>query len=136
MSTLRHINSYPFFEGHTDVAGNQSKLNKIKSLEKASVITSHKETTTAVAISNDNNLILSCAKNSPVKLHSLTNSDQIRNLKLSPAGVSSCTFLPDNKTIVLGTFDDAMYVSRLKRVMRKRFMTSAICNKLLFCFFF
>ncbi|KAL0274091.1 UNVERIFIED_CONTAM: hypothetical protein PYX00_006608 [Menopon gallinae] len=109
ISTLS-IQEKPSVISQADVVASEPNLNKIKALKKSGVLTNHKETTTAVAISSDNKMVLSCAKNCPVKIHSVSNSEQIRNLKLSPAGISSCTFLPDNRTIVLGTFDDTILV--------------------------
>lgn len=80
----------------------------VTNLNNTSVISQHKDTVTSVAISNNNEFIISVGRDSTVKLYSTTNVNQIRSLNISSVGIASCTFLPDNNIVILGSFDDHM----------------------------
>ncbi|XP_062502057.1 protein FAN-like [Corticium candelabrum] len=70
----------------------------------------HKESVTAVAFSHDGQTVFSVAQDTTLKILSLTNLQQLRSVSFSPLALSSCTVMPDSRTLVLGSWDNNIYI--------------------------
>ncbi|CAB4066679.1 NSMAF [Lepeophtheirus salmonis] len=66
----------------------------------------HKEALTAVAISIDNLWIFSASHDSMLKMYSLEETHILRSISISNMTLSSCIPLPNNRTVLLGSWDN------------------------------
>ncbi|PVD20376.1 hypothetical protein C0Q70_18530 [Pomacea canaliculata] len=68
--------------------------------------TLHKNIVTAVHMSADEKNIFSVSHDGLLKMYSLEEQRQLRSVNLSSMPLSSCVVMPDNKTIIAGSWDN------------------------------
>lgn len=69
----------------------------------------HKDSVTEICMSRDGRNIFSVSKDSFLKMYSLEEQRQLRSVNVSSMALSSCQLLPDNLTIVVGSWDNNVY---------------------------
>ncbi|XP_041376652.1 protein FAN-like [Gigantopelta aegis] len=71
--------------------------------------TLHKDAVTDVKISPDGKNIFSVSQDSLLKMYSLEEQRQLRSVNMSSMVLSSCFVMPDNTTIIVGSWDNSIY---------------------------
>lgn len=71
--------------------------------------TLHKDLVAAVSMSADERNILSVSQDGLLKMYSREEQRQLRSVNLSSMALSSCVVLPNNKTIIIGSWDNNVY---------------------------
>ncbi|XP_067007294.2 protein FAN isoform X2 [Anabrus simplex] len=69
---------------------------------------SHKEAVSAVVISQSGQFVVSVGQDSLLKMYTLPEKRQVRSVTLSSMALSSCIILPDDKTLLVGSWDNSM----------------------------
>ncbi|KAI6657447.1 Protein FAN [Oopsacas minuta] len=69
----------------------------------------HKDSMTAVSTLPKQNSIVSVSKDHTLKIFSLTSQQQTRSTVLSSMALSSCLVMPNEDTIVVGSWDNSIY---------------------------
>ncbi|KAK3746418.1 hypothetical protein QZH41_012767, partial [Actinostola sp. cb2023] len=82
----------------------------IDKLEQTSSQKLHKHTVTSVQLSKDCKHVFSVSQDTQLKIYSLEEQQQIRSINLSSMALSSCAIMPDAKTIVVGSWDNNIYI--------------------------
>ncbi|KAH9489754.1 hypothetical protein Btru_036661 [Bulinus truncatus] len=71
--------------------------------------TLHKDAVTEVRMSPDGLSVFSVSQDSFLKMYSLEDQRQLRSVNMSLMALSSCEVMEDNKTIVVGCWDNKVY---------------------------
>ncbi|XP_071092050.1 protein FAN-like [Haliotis cracherodii] len=71
--------------------------------------TLHKDAVTDAKLSVDGKNVFSVSQDSLLKMYSLEEQRQLRSVNLSSMALSSCLAMPDNKTIIVGSWDNNVY---------------------------
>jgi factor associated with neutral sphingomyelinase activation len=69
---------------------------------------SHKEAVTAVAVAENKQFVVSVGQDSLLKMYSISEKRQMRSVTLSSMPLSSCIIMPDDKTLIIGSWDNNM----------------------------
>jgi factor associated with neutral sphingomyelinase activation len=69
---------------------------------------SHKEAVTAVAIAENKQFVVSVGQDSLLKMYSISEKRQVRSVTLSSMALSSCIIMPDDKSLIVGSWDNNM----------------------------
>lgn len=72
--------------------------------------TLHKNTVTEVHMSSDEKSILSVSQDGLLKMYSIEEQRQLRSVNLSTMVLSSCVVSPDNQIIIVGSWDNNVYL--------------------------
>ncbi|XP_028392732.1 protein FAN-like isoform X2 [Dendronephthya gigantea] len=70
----------------------------------------HKDCVTSVRLSLDGKSVFSVSQDTQLKMFSLNDKQQVRSINLSSMALSSCAIMPDSKTIVVGSWDNNIYI--------------------------
>lgn len=84
-------------------------LDNFSKLKTQHEYTLHKNTVAAVSMSTDERSILSVSHDGLLKMYSREEQRQLRSVNLSSMALSSCVVLPNNKTIIVGSWDNNVY---------------------------
>ncbi|XP_069705161.1 protein FAN-like [Periplaneta americana] len=87
---------------------------KLKSLRNAASFQSHKEAITAVAVADSKQFVVSVGQDSLLKMYSIAEKRQVRSVTLSSMALSSCIIMPDDKTLIVGSWDNNIIVYNLE----------------------
>lgn len=74
----------------------------------------HKEAVSAVAISQGKQFIVSVGQDSLLKMYTLHEKRQVRSVTVSKMALSSCIILPDDKTLLVGSWDNNVILYNLE----------------------
>lgn len=66
----------------------------------------HKEAVTCVAIAGNKEFVVSVGGDSLLKMYTVADRRQVRSVSLSSTTLSSCVVLDDNKTLLVGCWDN------------------------------
>ncbi|XP_049854679.1 protein FAN-like [Schistocerca gregaria] len=80
----------------------------------ASTFQSHKEAVSAVAIAESKEFIVSVGQDSLLKMYTVAEKRQVRSVALSEMALSSCVILPDDKTLLVGSWDNNVLLYNLE----------------------
>jgi factor associated with neutral sphingomyelinase activation len=69
---------------------------------------SHKEAVTAVAVAGNKQFVVSVGQDSLLKMYSISEKRQVRSVTLSSMALSSCIIMPDDKSLIIGSWDNNM----------------------------
>ncbi|XP_027039728.1 protein FAN-like [Pocillopora damicornis] len=75
-----------------------------------SQLTQHRSTVTSVRLSKDCKNVFSVSQDTQLKMYSLETKQQVRGINLSSMALSSCAIMPDSKTIIVGSWDNKIYI--------------------------
>lgn len=81
-----------------------------ETLDKDSNHRLHKDCVTSVRLSLDGKSVFSVSQDTQLKMFSLHDKQQARSINLSSMALSSCAIMPDSKTIVVGSWDNNIYI--------------------------
>jgi len=96
-------------EGQEGNELNESSVLNVDKLKSYFQYTLHKDSVTEVRISPDGLSTFSVSQDSFLKMYSLEEQRQLRSVNMSLMALSSCEVLEDNKTIVVGSWDNKVY---------------------------
>lgn len=83
---------------------------KIECLHMHSFFNTHKDTVSSLTITENNSKIISVGYDSKLKVFCLKQNRQIRSASIGDMPLSSCIQLPKANVLVVGSFDNNMYV--------------------------
>lgn len=66
----------------------------------------HKEAVTAVAVAGNKQFVVSVGQDSLLKMYSISEKRQVRSVTLSSMALSSCIIMPDDKSLIIGSWDN------------------------------
>lgn len=69
---------------------------------------SHKEAVTAVDVAGNKQFVVSVGQDSLLKMYSISEKRQVRSVTLSSMALSSCIIMPDDKSLIIGSWDNNM----------------------------
>ncbi|XP_048576936.1 protein FAN isoform X2 [Nematostella vectensis] len=98
------------FEGSQLSNDAMAPWTRMESLDKSSAHKLHKDTVTAVRLSRDCRHVFSVSQDTQLKMYSIEEKQQVRGINLSSMPLSSCAIMPDAKTIVVGSWDNKIYI--------------------------
>ncbi|XP_067052011.1 protein FAN-like isoform X3 [Acropora muricata] len=75
-----------------------------------SPLTQHRSTVTSVRLSKDCKNVFSVSQDTQLKMYSIETKKQLRGINLSSMALSSCAIMPDSKTIIVGSWDNKIYI--------------------------
>lgn len=78
-------------------------------LEKRLQYSLHKDTVTDVKLCYEGKYVFSVSQDSLLKMYSLEDQRQLRSVTMTSMALSSCLVMPDNKTILCGSWDNNVY---------------------------
>ncbi|XP_060073823.1 protein FAN-like [Ylistrum balloti] len=84
-------------------------LTDLASLQLYHKYTLHKDGVSDVKLSSDGKNIFSVSQDSLLKMYSLEDQRQLRSINISTMALSSCQLMPDDKTIIVGSWDNNVY---------------------------
>lgn len=84
-------------------------LEDISALYVTHQYTLHKSGITGLQLTEDGCSIFSVSQDTMLKMYSLEDQRQLRSFNVSNMALSSCLVMPDNKTIVVGSWDNFVY---------------------------
>ncbi|XP_071176660.1 protein FAN-like [Mytilus edulis] len=84
-------------------------VQELNNLELFHQYTLHKDSVTDLCLARDGRNIFSVSQDSFLKMYSLEEQRQLRSVNVSSMALSSCQLLPDNLTIVVGSWDNNVY---------------------------
>jgi factor associated with neutral sphingomyelinase activation len=70
----------------------------------------HKDIITSFSLSKDGNTLYSVSQDSSLKLYSISEKKQLRSITIGELSLSSCQLTPDEKTIIIGSWDNNIYI--------------------------
>lgn len=82
----------------------------MEKLQQATCHKLHKDTVTSVRLSKDCKNVFSVSQDTQLKMYSLETKQQVRGINLSSMALSSCAIMPDSKTIIVGSWDNKIYI--------------------------
>ncbi|KAJ8303155.1 hypothetical protein KUTeg_019551 [Tegillarca granosa] len=81
----------------------------VSSLQMSHSYLVHKGSVTDMRLSHDGKYIFSVSQDSLLKMYSLEDQRQLRSINLSKMALSSCLIMPDDKTIIVSSWDNSVY---------------------------
>ncbi|XP_068670039.1 protein FAN-like isoform X4 [Montipora foliosa] len=87
-----------------------SQWTNMEKLQRATCHKLHKDTVTSVRLSKDCKNVFSVSQDTQLKMYSIENKKQLRGINLSSMALSSCAIMPDSKTIIVGSWDNKIYI--------------------------
>lgn len=92
-----------------------SKWNKnMTQLTIASEYHLHKDAVTDLCITKDMKYVFSVSQDSLLKMYSLEDKRQLRSINVSNMALSSCFLMEDSKTVVVGSWDNYVYMYNIE----------------------
>jgi len=82
----------------------------VTSLDLKTSFNSHKNTVSHIFLSTDGTKITSVGHDSRLKVFCLDQNKQIRSANIGNMPLSGCVQLPESNTLVVGSWDNQMYV--------------------------
>ena len=82
--------------------------HSFSALQSIASFQSHKEPVTAVAIAENKQFVVSVGLDSLLKMYSISEKRQVRSVTLSSMPLSSCIIMPDDKSLIVGSWDNNM----------------------------
>jgi len=82
--------------------------HSFSALQNIASFQSHKEPVTAVAIAYNKQFVVSVGLDSLLKMYSISEKRQVRSVTLSSMPLSSCIIMPDDKSLIVGSWDNNM----------------------------
>jgi factor associated with neutral sphingomyelinase activation len=87
-----------------------SSWRQLANLKKVCDRKAHKESVTSVAFSHDSQTVFSVAQDTTLKMFSVNGLQLSRSVSFSSLALSSCAVMPDSRTLVLGSWDNNIYI--------------------------
>ncbi|XP_048732353.2 protein FAN-like [Ostrea edulis] len=84
-------------------------LDEIAALHVTHKHSLHKSCVTGLQLTEDGCNVFSVSQDTMLKMYSLEEQRQLRSFNVSNMALSSCLVMPDNKTIVVGSWDNFVY---------------------------
>ncbi|RMX49368.1 hypothetical protein pdam_00014803, partial [Pocillopora damicornis] len=100
---------YLTYEGAVDLEKESSSCSVNVNITN-SQLTQHRSTVTSVRLSKDCKNVFSVSQDTQLKMYSLETKQQVRGINLSSMALSSCAIMPDSKTIIVGSWDNKIYI--------------------------
>ncbi|XP_012940404.1 protein FAN [Aplysia californica] len=114
-SPVKEVSSLPGLDNLAAVEPKVDKMPQPKSVLDLNKLRSHlqytlhKDAVTEVRMSPDGLSTFSVSQDSFLKMYSLEEQRQLRSVNMSLMALSSCEVMEDNKTIVVGSWDNKVY---------------------------
>jgi len=88
----------------------RSPLQWTCKLKKASSSKLHKDAILSISPSLDNLHVFTVSQDTQLKMYSIHDKQQVRGMNLSTMSLSCCVCLPDGNTVLVGSWDNNLYV--------------------------
>nr|CAD7405985.1 unnamed protein product [Timema cristinae] len=88
--------------------------HRTETLMTVALFQSHKESVCATALSGSGQFVVSVGQDSLLKMYSLAEKRQVRSVTLSSMALSSCIVLPDEKTLIVGCWNNSIILYNLE----------------------
>nr|CAD7574462.1 unnamed protein product [Timema californicum] len=88
--------------------------HRTETLMTVALFQSHKESVCATALSGSGQFVVSVGQDSLLKMYSLSEKRQVRSVTLSSMALSSCIVLPDEKTLIVGCWNNSIILYNLE----------------------
>ncbi|CAH3169012.1 unnamed protein product [Porites evermanni] len=89
---------------------NHAQWTNMEKLQQTTCHKLHKDTVTSVRLSKDCKNVFSVSQDTQLKMFSIETRKQVRGINLSSMALSSCAIMPDSKTIIVGSWDNKIYI--------------------------
>ncbi|KAJ6226016.1 protein fan [Anaeramoeba flamelloides] len=94
----------------SDSDSESEKIGKLTELRFDYTYKPHRDSITSVCLSSNAQTIYSVSQDSTLKVYSLEKKKQLRSISLGNLNLSSCALTPNEKTVIVGSWDNSVYL--------------------------